>query len=643
MSDQQKGPPSPWLPPEIAREPAEAEASPDQAPRDAAKDAWLPRGTREPARRPETSPARETLGPETPAPASPPPPVRESSPAPPAPEPTPPPARPPVRTQRRYVLLIGVPVAVLALGVAGALALGALDDDEVPAPTAAEQEEGEGPTEEEEPQGPSRTTLVSTGENDEPLEEPAADVAASDDGRVIAFVTAGEAFGLDTGGDVANVFVVDERTGEGRLVSEGRDGAAANGPSSDPVVSPGGEAVAFVSEASNLVPDDTNDRPDVFLRRGDEPIQRVSVGAEGQQGSGTASQPDLSQDGKVAFVSTSQDPNGGLADVFVRDLGEDTTVRLSGEAEFAAAPAISANGRYVIFSSSDAAVPGGDNGIGDVFRRDLETDEIQRITQSSDGAQQNASARQTRTSDLSADGRYVVFASAASNLVQGDDNGVTDVFVRDAEDGRTTRVSIANDRRAGDGDSLAPTISRSGSFVAFRSAAGNLVSDGDRPVGAGAAPRVFLHDRQTRTTSLVGVGTGGPSRGDSEAAGTAAPATVSRDGNRVLFTAPTAGDVGVTGVFSRLVEPAQTTLDAPASTAEARPVVRVTSDDPAVERFLCQIDGGTPFACGPGETRLRALEPGDHRIAARAGGPGLRWDPSAAGADITVRQSPTEG
>jgi hypothetical protein len=75
------------------------------------------------------------------------------------------------------------------------------------------------------------TTLVSTGENDEPLEEPAADVAASDDGRVIAFVTAGEAFGVDTGGDAANVFVVDERTGEGRLVFEGRDGAAADGPS----------------------------------------------------------------------------------------------------------------------------------------------------------------------------------------------------------------------------------------------------------------------------------------------------------------------------------------------------------------------------------------------------------------------------
>ena len=374
------------------------------------------------------------------------------------------------------------------------------------------------------------------------------------------------------------------------------------------------------------------------------------MGAEDQQGSGTASQPDLSEDGKVAFVSTSsnliapQDVDGGLEDVFVRDLVEDATVRLSGEVGFAAAPAISADGRYVtFFSSSDLTVPGEDNGIGDIFRRDLETDEVQRITQSSDGAQQDESTRETRTSDLSADGRFVVFASAASNLAPDDDNGVTDVFVRDVEDGRTTRVSIANDRRAGDGDSLAPTISRSGSIVAFRSAAGNLVSDGDRPVGAGVAPRVFLHDRQTRTTSLVGVGTGGPSRGDSDAAGTAAPATVSRDGNRVLFTAPTAGDVGVTGVFSRLVEPAQTTLDAPASTAEARPVVRVTSDDPAVERFLCQIDGGTPFACGPGETRLRALEPGDHRIAARAGGPGLRWDPSAAGADITVRQSPTEG
>ena len=531
---------------------------------------------------------------------------------------------------------------LLGLGAAGVLAFGALDDDQTRPPTPI--------TGGEEREGPPRITLVSTGADGEPLEEPVAEVSASDDGRVVAFVTVGEAFGLDTGGDVANVFVVDQRTGDSRLVSEGRDGEPANGPSSDPVVSPGGEAVAFVSEASNLVPDDTNDRPDVFLRRGDEPIQRVSVGAEGQQGSGTASQPDLWEDGKVAFVSTSanliprQELDGGREDVFVRDLGEPTTVRLSGEIEFAAAPAISANGRYVtFFSSSDATVPGEDNGLGDVFRRDLETDEIQRITQSNDGAQQNTSTRQTRTSDLSADGRYVVFASAASNLVPDDDNGVSDVFVHDAENGRTTRVSIANDRRGGDGDSLAPTISRSGSFVAFRSVAENLLSDGDRSMGAGAAPRAFLHDRQTRTTSLVDVGTGGGSPGDSDADGATAPATVSGDGNRVIFTAPTAGDDGVPGVFSRLVKPAQTTLEAPSSTADPRPVVRLTSDDPAVERFLCQIDGRAPFACGPGETRLRALEPGDHRIAARAGGPGLRWDPGAAGADITVRPSATGG
>jgi hypothetical protein len=169
------------------------------------------------------------------------------------------------------------------------------------------------------------------------------------------------------------------------------------------------------------------------------------------------------------------------------------------------------------------------------------------------------------------------------------------------------------------------------------------LSDGDQSEGAGDAPRVFLHDRQTRTTSLVDVGTGGRSPDDSDADGATAPATVSGDGNRVIFTAPTAEDDGLTGVFSRLVEPAQTTLDAPRSTADPRPVVRLTSDDPAVDRFLCQIDGGIPFACTPGETRLPALESGDHLIAARAGGPGMRWDPSAAGADITVRQSPTGG
>ena len=105
---------------------------------------------------------------------------------------------------------------------------------------------------------------------------------------------------------------------------------------------------------------------------------------------------------------------------------------------------------------------------------------------------------------ISADGRYAAFYSDASNLVTGDANGARDVFVRDLQTGETTRVSVDGAGAEANGDSFEPAISADGRFVAFSSAATNLVA-GD----SNEANDVFVRDRQANTTTRVSVGLAG--------------------------------------------------------------------------------------------------------------------------------------
>ena len=136
-------------------------------------------------------------------------------------------------------------------------------------------------------------------------------------------------------------------------------------------------------------------------------------------------------------------------------------------------PSISADGRFVAFASEASnLVPGDTNGAWDVFVYDRQTGEITRVSVASDGAQGNGDSGGPA---ISADGRFVAFYSSASNLVPGDTNGVEDVFVHDRLTGQTTRVSVASDGAQGNDLSWQPSISADGRFVAFASRASNLV------------------------------------------------------------------------------------------------------------------------------------------------------------------------
>jgi hypothetical protein len=133
---------------------------------------------------------------------------------------------------------------------------------------------------------------------------------------------------------------------------------------------------------------------------------------------------------------------------------------------------ISASGRFVALSSAASnLVTGDNNGVSDAFVRDLQNGTTRRVSASSAGAQANA---ESYVRFISPDGRYIVFVSSASNLVPNDTNGVEDVFLRDTQIGTTERVSLGPNGRQANHESLFASISANGRYVAFSTLATNL-------------------------------------------------------------------------------------------------------------------------------------------------------------------------
>ncbi|WP_051967286.1 TolB family protein [Kitasatospora mediocidica] len=156
--------------------------------------------------------------------------------------------------------------------------------------------------------------------------------------------------------------------------------------------------------------------------------------------------------------------------------------------------ALSASGRYALFTSTaENLVPGGTNGFGGILVRDLWSKRVERIDVSDGGAPADS---YSTAGGISADGRYVVFSSAADNLVPADTNGATDIFVRDLRTGRTERISTGDPALGPQtGDSFSPTISADGRYVAYASNRTDLV-----PGDTNQASDIFVFDRRTGTT-----------------------------------------------------------------------------------------------------------------------------------------------
>lgn len=336
----------------------------------------------------------------------------------------------------------------------------------------------------------------------------------STDGRYVAFHShASNLVPGDTNG-CRDIFVHDRQTRQTERVSIASDGVQGNSDSYHPSISADGRFVAFQSSAYNLIPGDTNGYCDVFVHdRQTRQTERVSVasdGAEGNAETGYYYGVSISGDGRyVAFESHASnlvpgDTNDSW-DVFVRDRQTGQTNRVSVSSDgtqgdcYSYCPSVSTNGRYVAFFSYAATLVTGDtNGATDVFIRDLENGQTERISVSSNGQQGNSESVEP---SVGADGRYVAFTSSASNLVHGDYMGSYDVFVRDSQTGRTEQASLGYAATGASGD---PCINADGRFVAFHSAASNMVS-GD----TNGMWDIFVRDRQTRQVSRVSVSSAG--------------------------------------------------------------------------------------------------------------------------------------
>jgi len=317
-------------------------------------------------------------------------------------------------------------------------------------------------------------------------------------------------------------------------------GTQANGQSAGPAISANGRYVAFTSEGTNVVAGDTNEAQDVFVRdRITGATTRVSISTRGTQANSSSFGPAaISANGRyVAFSSLATNlvagANGG---VFVHDRVTRTTklvsVATGGAKANGGVPAISADGRFVAFISSASNLVAGDtDGWQDVFVHDRVSRITTRATVATGGAKANRDS--FGPAAISANGRYVAFGSDATNLVAGDTNERPDVFVRDRVSGTTTRVSVAARGTQSNLNSLQPTISANGRYVAFSSIASNLVV-GD----TNGIVDVFVRDRVAGATTRVSVSSRGvqaartdldTTREDSE------KPTISADGRYVAF------------------------------------------------------------------------------------------------------------
>ena len=367
----------------------------------------------------------------------------------------------------------------------------------------------------------------------------------SRDGRIVVFESRSKRLVPGDSNGKRDVFVHDVATGETRRVSVASNGRQANDDSYSATISDDGRFVAFESYATNLVRNDTNDWEDVFVHNLDTGrTRRVSVGDGEQEGNRGSSFPTMSAHGRYVLFSSDATnlvrPRKGhpAQQLFVRDRNEHTTeaVSLNSQEEWgnrnSYAGIISASGRYVTFDSAAHNLVRGDtNTLDDIFVRDLQRGRTRRVNVSSDEQQTVTSdsaedEAHSYVGDISADGRFVVFYTAAPNLVVNDVNVDSDVFVRDRMQGTTSLVSVALTGLSGNGRSHRPTISADGRYVVFSSDSTNLVASDEN----GEAKDVLIRDLQSGETEICGLG-----HDDQQSEESATGVTISSNGRFVLF------------------------------------------------------------------------------------------------------------
>jgi Tol biopolymer transport system component len=311
-----------------------------------------------------------------------------------------------------------------------------------------------------------------------------------------------------------------------------RNGNAVTGNSDLGEVSPNGRWLAFDSSAAEFPSTAGGTNGQVFLRdRKTGKVKLISQTTGGDPANDTSEDASVSANGrKVVFESEATNlPDGVLGDdIYVRDLKTKRTKLVSRASNGVAAdapsfdPSISANGRFVVFDSEATNLQGG-LGTADQqsYIHDLKRGTTTRLSRTSSGA---PTTGESDNPFISANGRIAVFESNGDNL-PGTALGTYQVFTRDLKKGKTRLVSKTSAGTFGDGDSFDALMSDNGRFVTFSSAADNF------PGGGTVFWHAYLHDRKTGKTKLVSR----TSSGDPAADGDNVTPYPSNDGRFVVF------------------------------------------------------------------------------------------------------------
>jgi Tol biopolymer transport system component len=359
------------------------------------------------------------------------------------------------------------------------------------------------------------TTLISRSSQKSQSNGASGEPATSETGQFVAFRSS--ATNLDSercDNGVNHIFVSDWNTGTIRCVSLNSNGREGDQDSLAPSISADGQFIAFTSTATNLTGNKCdNGFSHVYVRdRTTGTTRCVSVNSNGHEGNQHSHAPSISADGTlIAFDSSATNLAGDKCDngfnhVFVHDLTAGTiqcvSVRSGGDEGNGDSfdPSISADGRVVVFQSTATNLADRcSNGNSHIYLHNLVTGETSCISVNNDGKQSNGNSALAR---ISGDGRFVSFQSNPTNFTARCSNGFIHIFVRDTLAERTTCASIDNHGNEGNQDSVQPSISSDGRFVAFSSAASNLT--GNRCTAGNL--QVFVRDRADETTKCASLG-----------------------------------------------------------------------------------------------------------------------------------------
>lgn len=386
------------------------------------------------------------------------------------------------------------------------------------------------------------------------------DSVVSADGRFVVFTSAAPDLVPGDENQAVDVFVFDRRKNKVERVSVSSTGVEAAGVkppcitgtsvdpdlmrvSFSPTITPGGRYVAFFSWAPNLVTGDTNGGLDVFVHdRLTSKTERVSLASGGKQSDGYQSVacrtfgagPSLTPDGRyVAFASESRDlvrhDENDESDVFVYDRTKGTIERVSvasdgseaeasnpiGEPVGSNCASIDRSGRFVVFTSEATNLvdlgPQYPFGVTHVYLRDRRSDKTQLLDRAPDGSidpvqSSYSCTAASRGSALSADGRFVAFASQSPDLVPNDRNLARDVFVLDRKDSRIRRVTVNSfGRESGAGSADLGGISATGGSVTFVGHSGASFDPRMDEVDACCRMDSYIHEIASGITELVSV------------------------------------------------------------------------------------------------------------------------------------------